>query len=94
MTNRKRLILAQQKARQLAKPQPLPDNYLAPKLTQEERKAIYGPKPATEAPQHLQGAEWVRAWRMIERTTYGITAISGLLFGGLVLGETKKALKQ
>jgi len=92
--NRTRLVLAQQKARQLAKPQPLPDGYTLPKLTAEQRREIYAPKPATSAPEHLQGAQWVRAWRMIERTTYGLTTISAVLFGGLVMGESKKAIKQ
>lgn len=92
--NRTRAILAQQKVRQQATPQPLPDNYLAPKLTQEERKKIYGPKPATEAPQHLRGEEWIRAWRTVEKITYGLTAFSAVIFGGLVVGETKKAIKK
>jgi hypothetical protein len=92
--NRTRAILAQQKVKQQTTPQPLPDNYLAPKLTQEERKKIYGPKPATEAPQHLQGNEWIRAWRTVEKITYGLTAFSALLFGGLVAGESKKAIKK
>lgn len=89
--NRTRAMLARQKLKQEATP--LPDNYLAPKLTQEERKKIYGPKSATEAPQHLQGAEWIRAWRTVEKITYGLTAFSALLFGGLIAGESKKGIK-
>jgi hypothetical protein len=64
------------------------------KLTAEQRKAVYAPKPATAAPQHLQGNDWVEAWRTVERLTYGLTAFSALLFGGLVAGESKKAIKK
>jgi hypothetical protein len=92
--NRTRAILAQQKIKQQTTPQPLPDNYQLGKLTVEERKAMFAPKPATEAPQHLQGAEWIRAWRTVEKITYGLTAFSALLFGGLIVGESKKSLKQ
>jgi hypothetical protein len=92
--NRHRLILAQQKARQLATPQPLPEGFTLPKLTAEERKAIYAPRPASSAPQHLQAPQWVSAWRSISRITYGITAFSAVLFGGIIAGESKKGIKQ
>jgi hypothetical protein len=92
--NRNRLILAQQKARQLATPQPLPEGFTLPKLTAEERKAIYAPKPASSAPQHLQAPEWVKTWRTITKITYGITAISAVFFGGIIAGESKKGIKQ
>jgi hypothetical protein len=91
--NRQRLIMAQQKAKQLATPQPLPEGFTLPKLTAEERKAIYAPKPASSAPQHLQGSEWVKAWRMVTRVTYGLTAFSAVLFGGIIAGESKKGIK-
>jgi hypothetical protein len=92
--NRNRAILAQQKARQLATPQPLPDNYQLPKLTRDERKAIYAPRPASSAPQHLQAPEWVRVWRTTTRITYGLTALLAVLFGGIIAGESKKGIKQ
>ena len=92
--NRQRAIMAQQKIKQQSTPQPLPDNFTLPRLTPEERKAIFAPKAANTAPQHLQGNEWVRAWRTVERITYGLTAFSALLFGGLVAGESKKAIKK
>jgi len=92
--NRHRLILAQQKARQLATPQPLPEGFTLPNLTAEERKAIYAPRPASSAPQHLQAPQWVSAWRSISRITYGITAFSAVLFGGIIAGESKKGIKQ
>jgi hypothetical protein len=89
--NRTRAILAAQKVRRVDDPKAIEQ---ALKLTPEQRKAIYAPKPATSAPQHLQGAEWLRAWRTVERITYGLTAISALLFGGLIMGESKKSVKQ
>jgi len=89
--NRTRAILAAQKVRRVDDPKAIEQ---ALKLTPEQRKAIYAPKPATSAPQHTQGAEWVKAWRTVERITYGLTAISALLFGGLIMGESKKSVKQ
>jgi hypothetical protein len=89
--NRTRAILAAQKIRRVDDPKAIEQ---AMKLTAEQRKAIYSPKSATQAPEHLQGSEWVRAWRTVERITYGLTAFSALLFGGLVAGESKKAIKK
>jgi hypothetical protein len=83
--------MAAQKVRRVDDPKLIEE---ALKLTPEQRKAIYAPKPATAAPQHLQGNDWVKAWRTIERITYGLTAFSALIFGGLVAGETKKAIKK
>ena len=88
---RKRAILAAQKVRRVDDPKLIAE---AMKLTAEQRKAIYAPKPATAAPEHLRGSEWVQAWRTVERITYGLTAFSALIFGGLVAGETKKAIKK
>jgi hypothetical protein len=89
--NRTRAILAAQKVRRVDDPKAIEQ---AMKLTAEQRKAIYSPKSATQAPQHLQGSEWVRAWRTVERITYGLTAFSALIFGGLIVGESKKSVKQ
>ena len=89
--NRTRAILAAQKIRRVDDPKAIEQ---ALKLTAEQRKAMYGPKPATEAPQHLRGNEWIQAWRTVEKITYGLTAFSALLFGGLVAGESKKAIKK
>ena len=83
--------MAAQKVRRVDDPKAIEQ---AMKLTPEQRKAIYAPKPATAAPAHLQGSEWVRAWKTLERITYGLTAFSALIFGGLVAGETKKAIKK
>jgi hypothetical protein len=83
--------MAAQKVRRVDDPKLIEE---ALKLTPEQRKAIYAPKPATAAPQHLQGNDWIKAWRTVERITYGLTAFSALIFGGLVAGETKKAIKK
>ena len=91
--NRHRAIIAAQKVKQLATPQPLPDDYQLPKLTAAQRKAIYAPRPATSAPQHLQGPEWVRVWKTTTRATYGLTALLAVLFGGIIAGESKKGIK-
>jgi hypothetical protein len=83
--------MAAQKVRRVDDPKAIEN---AMKLTPEQRKAMYSPKSATQAPQHLQGSEWVRAWKTLERITYGLTAFSAVLFGGLIVGESKKSVKQ
>ena len=89
--NRTRAILAAQKVRRVDDPKSI-EQYM--NQTAEQRKAIYRPKSATQAPQHTKGEDWVKAWRTVERLTYGLTAFSALLFGGLVAGESKKAIKK
>ena len=88
---RQRALMAAQKIRRVDDPRAIEQ---AMKLTAEQRKAMFAPKPATAAPDHLQGNEWVRAWRTVERITYGLTAFSALIFGGLIVGESKKSVKQ
>jgi hypothetical protein len=83
--------MAAQKVRRVDDPKLIAD---ALKLTPEQRREMFAPKPAAAAPEHLKGNEWVRAWRTVEKITYGLTAFSALLFGGLVAGESKKAIKQ
>ena len=89
--NRTRAILAAQKVRRVDGPKAIEK---ALQLTSEQRREMYAPKPATAAPQHLQGNDWVRAWRTVEKITYGLTAFSALIFGGLIVGESKKSVKQ
>lgn len=89
--NRTRALLAAQKVRRVDDPKAIER---ALQLTPEQRKAIYAPKPATEAPQHLRGNEWIQAWRTVEKITYGLTAFSALIFGGLIVGESKKSVRQ
>ena len=86
--NRKRAILAAQKIRLVSDPKPADR-----KLTPEERKAMFAPKSAMLAPQQLQGPEWVTAWRSVSRITYGLTAFTAFLFGGIIAGESKKGIK-
>ena len=82
--------MAAQKVRRVDDPKAIEQ---ALKLTAEQRRELYAPKPASAAPEHIRGSEWVRAWKTVERITYGLTAFSALLFGGLVAGESKKAIK-
>ena len=89
---RQRALMAAQKVRRVSNGPIVLDKL--PALSQEQRRELYAPKPAAQVPAHLQAPEWVRAWRMVERATYGVTAISGLLFGGLLLGVSKKSVKQ
>ena len=88
---RQRAIMAAQKVRRVDDPKAIEQ---ALKLTAEQRKELFAPKPASAAPAHLQGSEWVRAWKTLERITYGLTAFSALIFGGLIVGESKKSIKQ
>lgn len=88
---RQRAIMAAQKVRRVDDPKAIQQ---ALKLTAEQRKELFAPKPASAAPAYLQGSEWVRAWKTLERITYGLTAFSALIFGGLIAGESKKAIKK
>ena len=88
---RQRAIMAAQKVRRVDDPKAIEQ---ALKLTAQQRKELFAPKPASAAPNHLQGNEWVRAWKTLERITYGLTAFSALIFGGLIAGESKKAIKK
>jgi hypothetical protein len=88
---RQRAIMAAQKVRRVDDPKLITE---AMKLTPEQRRELYAPKPASAAPEHLRGSEWVRAWRTMERVTYGLTAFTALIFGGLVAGESKKSVRQ
>jgi hypothetical protein len=83
--------MAAQKVRRVDDPKAIER---ALKLTAQQRKELFAPKPASAAPAHLQGSEWVRAWKTLERITYGLTAFSALIFGGLIVGESKKSIKQ
>ncbi len=89
--NRTRAILAAQKVRRVDDPKAIEQAF---KLTPEQRREIYAPKPAAAAPQHLQAPQWITAWRTVERITYGLTALSALVFGGLIVGESKKSVRQ
>ena len=66
---RQRAIMAAQKVRRVDDPKLIAE---AMKLTREQRKELFAPKPASAAPEYLRGSEWVRAWRTVERITYGL----------------------
>ena len=87
--NRTRAILAAQKVRLASDPKGA-DN----KLTPEQRREKYAPNPATSAPQHLQGSQWVDAWKTTTRATYGLTALLAVFFGGVIAKETRKGIKK
>jgi hypothetical protein len=86
--NRQRAILAAQKVRVVTDPLPSEG-----KLTPAQRREMYAPKPASNAPQQLQGPQWVKTWRTATRLTYGLTAFTALIFGGIIAGESKKGIK-
>jgi hypothetical protein len=88
--NRTRAIMAKQKVRRVDDPDLIAQ---ALKLTPEQRREKYAPKPATSAPQHLQGGQWIDAWKTTTRLTYGLTAFTALIFGGIIAGESKKGIK-
>jgi hypothetical protein len=88
--NRTRAILAAQKVRRIDNPELIAQ---ALKLTPEQRREKYAPKPATSAPQHIQAPQWVNAWRATTKITYGLTAFTALIFGGIIAGESKKGIK-
>jgi hypothetical protein len=82
--------MAAQKVRRVDDPELIAQ---ALKLTPEQRREKYAPKPATSAPQHLQAPQWVEAWKTVSRITYGLTAFTALIFGGVVAKESKKGFK-
>jgi hypothetical protein len=82
--------MAAQKVRRVDDPELIAQ---ALKLTPEQRREKYAPKPYTSAPQHLQAPEWVRVWRTTTRITYGLTAFTALMFGGVIAKESKKGIK-
>ena len=88
--NRTRAIMAKQKVRRVDDPELIAQVL---KLTPEQRREKYAPKPATSAPQHLQAPQWVRAWRTTTKITYGLTAFTALIFGGLIATESRKGFK-
>jgi uncharacterized membrane protein len=89
-TNRNRLILAQQKARQLATVQPPPDT--APKLTAEERKAIYAPKSALAIIPNRPPMP-IRAVKSTAKATGWLLGMITAITGGILLSESKKGMR-
>lgn len=102
MTNRTRQLLVRQKLRAEATPQPLPAKL--PALTADQRRELYGPRRASDAPKHLQGAEWVEGWKQTKRpkvvrvakatakgTAWGFGMLTAIA-AGILAGETKRGL--
>jgi hypothetical protein len=89
--NRTRAIMAAQKVRRVDDPELIAQ---ALKLTPEQRREKYAPKPATSAPQHLQGPQWVDTWKTTTRATYGLTALLAVFFGGVIAKESRKGIKK
>lgn len=100
--NKTRQILAAQKLRLETTPQPIDK---LPPLTAEQRKAIYSPRSAAAASNHLQGEAWVNTWqqtqrpRKILRAAKGTAKATGVFFGlltaiagGILIGEGKRGL--
>ena len=88
-TNRTRYLLAAQKVRLKTDPQPTPE---APKLTAEQRRAMYAPKSALEiipkrAPMPVRVAKTTAKSGGVLLGM--ITAISA----GILLGESKRGVR-
>lgn len=103
--NKTRQMLVNQKLKAETLSKPLTPNDKLPKLTAEQRRELYAPKPATSAPQHLQGDAWVNGWqqtqrpRRIVRATKATAKAGGwfvvmltAIAGGILVGESKRGL--
>jgi hypothetical protein len=86
--NRQRAILAAQKVR--VKTDPTPEEQA--KLTAEERKAIYRPKPALEIIKHRPPMPLRVAKTTAKATGWGLGMI-GAIAGGILLGESKRGFR-
>ena len=90
--NRNRAILAQQKVRQLATPQPPPEDNQKPKLTAEERKKIYAPKSALAMIPN-RPAMPIRAIRSTAKFSGVLMAMITAISAGILLGEVKRGTR-
>ena len=87
--NRTRAILAAQKVRRVDDPKPTPE---APKLTAEERKAIYAPKSALAIIPNRPPMP-IRAVKSTAKATGWALGIFTAILGGILLGESKKGIR-
>jgi hypothetical protein len=86
---RQRAILAAQKVRVATDPVPTPE---APKLTPEQRRAIYAPKSALEIIPN-RPAMPVRVVKTTAKATgWGLGMFTAIL-GGILWGESKTGLR-
>lgn len=86
--NRTRAILAAQKVRVRTDPTPKEQT----KLTAEERKAIYSPKPAAPIIAHRAPMPVRVAKTTAKATGWGLGMFTAIV-GGILLGESKQGFK-
>jgi uncharacterized membrane protein len=87
--NRHRAILAAQKVRLKSDQKPTPE---APKLTPEQRKAIYAPKSALEIIPNRPAMPVRVAKTSAKATAWGLGMFTAVL-GGILLGEGKQGFR-
>lgn len=88
-TNRTRYLLAAQKVRVKTDPVPTPE---APKLTAEQRRAMYAPKSALEIiPKRAPMP--IRAAKTTAKGSGVILAMIGAISAGILLGESKRGVR-
>jgi hypothetical protein len=85
---RQAAILAAQKVRVKTDPMPTPE---APKLTAEQRRAMYAPKSALEVIPHRPAMPLRVAKKTAKASGLGLAMLTAIV-GGIMVGETKKGL--
>jgi hypothetical protein len=86
--NRTRAILAAQKVRVKTDPIPTPE---APKLTAEQRRAMYAPKSALEMIPNRPPMPVRVVKKTAKASGVGLAMLTAIV-GGIMIGETKKGL--
>jgi hypothetical protein len=87
--NRQRAILAAQKVRVKTDPLPTPE---APKLTAEQRKAMYAPKSALAIIPKRPPMP-IRAAKTTAKTSGVILGMITAISAGILLGESKRGVR-
>jgi uncharacterized membrane protein len=87
--NRQRAIMAAQKVRLASDPRPTPEE---PKLTAEQRKAMYAPKSALEMIPHRPAMPVRVAKTSLKATGWGLGIFTAIL-GGILVGESKQGFR-
>lgn len=88
--NRTRAILAAQKVR--VKSDPRPEDNTPPKLTPEERRAMYAPKSALEIIPNRPPMP-LRALKGTVKLTAWVFSMFAVICGGLLVSESKTGLR-
>lgn len=86
--NRARYLMAAQKVRVKTDPVPTPE---APKLTAEQRRAMYAPKSALEIIPNRPPMPVRVVKKTAKASGIGLGMLTALI-GGIMIGETKKGL--